>query len=550
MSVRPPARPELARILDELGLSPELPPTADQWPLLLARLDGRLHELTDAVEARGAFTAIVGHELRTPLGGVVGLGDLLLASELDDAVRAQIEPIARSARAALAIVDDLVDLAKLEAGDVAIRVRDVEPRRALAEAVEALRPMAMAKGLELALLGIEALPARARTDAPRLRQILTNLVSNAIKYTPSGEVRVEVSWDAPRRLARVAVHDTGLGVPEGAAERLFQRFSRVDVPTHARVGGTGLGLAIARGLIERLGGDIGYAPRAPAGSTFWFVVPLPPPAGDARSATLDRVPVATTAPPRGSRGRVLLAEDDEVNRAVARRMLEKLGFAVDVVTDGAALVRAGVDPARAPYVALVADLQMPVLDGLDATARIRRAEPAGVRVPIVAMTANAMRGDRERCLAAGMDDYVAKPVTLHELARVMDRWVPAAAPTPARAAPEGEELRLEALAGPGADPELLDELAGLFVKNARERVVAIDEAIAHGSLRAVRRNAHALRGSSVTIGAGRLAARAAWLEQLPEGDDAATLHAAAAYLVELRAELDEVARALARRGGR
>lgn len=546
------AHPALARILAELGLDPTDPPSAEGWAALIGRLGARFAELEAAIEARETFTAVIGHELRTPLGGVVGLADLLLAGELDAEPRVHVEAIARSGRAVLAIVDDLVDLAKLEAGGVTIRERDLDPSRAVAEAVEALRPLASAKGLELRLSQAADLPALARTDAPRLRQILTNLVANAVKYTPAGEVLVEASWEPSAARLRVAVHDTGLGVPDGAAAGLFQRFARVDVPSHARVGGTGLGLAIARGLVERLGGEIGYAPRAPRGSTFWFAIPLARARGPERASTLDRVPVQSVTPPRGSRGRVLVAEDDEVNRAVARRMLEKLGFAVDVVEDGAALVRA----ARARrHAALLVDLQMPLLDGLDATAQIRAEEPAGARTPIVAITANAMRGDRERCLAAGMDDYLAKPVTLHELARVMDRWAPPAAhdaraPRPAQA-PPGDELRLEALAGPGADPELLEELAALFVKNARERVSAIEDAVARGALAIAKRHAHALRGSSATIGAGRLAARAAWLEQLrPEGEAGPSAHAAEAYVAELRAELDEVARTLERRRGR
>jgi signal transduction histidine kinase/CheY-like chemotaxis protein/HPt (histidine-containing phosphotransfer) domain-containing protein len=559
-----PLHPDLVRILAGLSLDPRRAPSADEFAAVLAAAGARLTEHEVASGAKDALVAATSHELRTPLGGVLGLADLLLAGDgLGPEQRELVETIARSARMVLAIADDLLDHAKASAGALEVRERDCDPRRTLADVVDAQRAAARARGLALTLELGPDLPAAGRTDPSRLRQVLANLVGNAIKYTQAGSIAV-IARCAPDRAGRrrlhVEVHDTGIGVPEDDAARLFQRFSRAHGPAHARVEGSGLGLAIVREIVERMGGEVGYAPRTPAGSTFWFALPLPPATTPPKHSTLERFPTASVLAPVRVRGRVLVAEDDRTNQTVARRMLEKLGFEVVVEGDGASAVAA----ARARGFALILmDLQMPRLDGIAATQAIRREEQErrdGSHVPIVAMTANAMRGDREACLAAGMDDYLAKPVTFDALGAMIERWVSSAtAPRPVVAvvdvvdlvdvgvgvtpASDGAEpLRLDAIAGAGASSELLAELADLFLESAQQRVRGVEDALVRGAFAEMKRHAHALKGACLTIGANRLASRAAWLEGVDPAAEPVALEACAA---ELRGELASVARALA-----
>jgi signal transduction histidine kinase/CheY-like chemotaxis protein len=562
MPASAPLHPDLARILAALSLDRQRAPTDQGFAALLAAVSARLAEHEAASGAKDALVAATSHELRTPLGGVLGLADLLLASDgLGPEQRELVETIARSARMVLAIAGDLLDHAKASAGTLELHERDCDPRRTLADVVDAQRAAARVRGLALGLEIDRDVPTAGRTDPSRLRQVLTNLVGNAIKYTQAGSIDVVarcVPDPAGGRRLRVEVRDTGIGVPDVDAARLFQRFSRAHGPAHERVEGSGLGLSIAREIVERMGGQIGHAPRRPAGSTFWFAIPLPPAKAPPKHSTLERFPSASMFASVTSRGRVLVAEDDRTNQIVARRMLEKLGFEVVVHGDGASAVAAA---REGGFVLILMDLQMPRLDGLAATQAIRRAElearaggdgRAPTHVPIVAMTANAMRGDREACLAAGMDDYLAKPVTFDALGAAIDRWarLPTASPASfgptrdvgAAGAERVDALRLEAIAGEGASPELLGELADLFLESASQRVRGIEEAAARGAFVELKRHAHALKGASLTIGATRLAARAAWLEGV---DAAAEPVALRAYVAELPLELAEVARMLA-----
>jgi PAS domain S-box-containing protein len=510
-----------------------------------------------AAQAKSDFLAMVSHEVRTPMNGVIGMTGLLLDTTLTPEQREYARTVRASAQALLTIINDILDFSKVEAGRLEIETVDCDPAMMAEESVDLLAEAAAAKGLELSYLVDDEVPARVGGDPGRLRQILLNLLANAVKFTDAGDVTLRVSVDAQDErstLLRFEVTDSGIGVPEEAQARLFQPFSQVDASTTRKYGGTGLGLAISRRLAELMGGAIGVRSVDNHGSTFWFTARVErrawtspecrPLLADTRvliaaggslsgaliaqtvrrlggvadlvhepgqvieavrrahaagaeyrlvyvderlsggadlallgalagGAGLPAVPVVllsasraptravveqlvagrltkpvrashvvrglstlfgaanrpaeaprreTQAEPADSRrkGRILLAEDNVVNQRVAMRLLEKFGYRVDVVADGREAVEAFT---QLGYDLVLMDCQMPEMDGFMATGAIREREGAGRRTPIVAMTAGAMPGDRERCLDAGMDDYLTKPVDVEKLRQVLERWM-------------------------------------------------------------------------------------------------------------------------------
>jgi two-component system sensor histidine kinase EvgS len=380
-------------------------------------------EAEAATRAKSDFLATISHEIRTPMNGVIGLLDVLERTRLDAEQREMVSTIEHSAEALLHILDDVLDFSKIEAGHLTFDPRPSDPRSIVDGAVAILAAPAEAKGLALHTRFDEALAAGVLVDDGRLRQVLLNLIGNAIKFTVSGTIDVEVRVDetlAARQRLRFVVADTGIGIHAAKLRHVFAPFSQAESSTTRRFGGTGLGLSISRRLIERMGGHIAIDSEPGQGTTVTVtldlpVAELPPPAADVRAGA--------TPPPQALRpdARILLAEDHPVNQALVRVQLGLRGYTCDIVEDGVAAIEA-MDAAS--YDLLLVDCHMPRMDGYAVAREVRRREAGtGRRLPIIAMTADARADQRELCLAAGMDDLLRKPIRLESFHAMVAHWL-------------------------------------------------------------------------------------------------------------------------------
>jgi signal transduction histidine kinase/DNA-binding response OmpR family regulator/uncharacterized protein YigA (DUF484 family) len=479
--------------------------------------------------AKSTFLATMSHEIRTPMNGVLGMIEVLERQGLTKDQRRIIVTMRESAEALLHIIDDVLDFSKIEAGRLELEATSFSLSGLVGGVLDALRSQVLAKGLTLdseidagsqdALIG----------DPTRVRQILFNLLSNAIKFTDHGGVRVRAGTlplGGGSTRATIAVTDTGIGLGSEQLARLFQPFVQADSSTTRQFGGTGLGLSIVQRLAQTMGGDVAVESAPGAGSTFTVTLTLDAAPADSPLKKLLRPvagPLARAAARSGEAPRVLVVEDHPVNREVLVLQLKLLGIEADSVENGVAALEAW---AGDRYAAVLADIHMPHMDGHELARRLRAAETerGAVRTPIVAVTANAMKGEEERCLASGMDAYLVKPVSIERLCATLERWLPIRAESSVGDALDQKEStaaidRNVLAAWLGDDRAVIDSLLAKFRETAIEAKSEIEVASRAGDLANLAAVAHKLKGAAQAVGATGVGAAAAALEQAGKAGD-------------------------------
>jgi len=510
-------------------------------------LRSALDKAEAASKAKTDFLAMMSHEMRTPLNAVLGMLTLLQDAELDSALRGYVQSAHDAGSGLLDLIGDVLDLSKMNAGKHELEISPFSAVDLLNSVVTLLKPMAKRKGIWFEFKSHEHAKLAFYGDAGRLRQVLLNLTANALKFTDEGgvEIDLEVSNASENRYRlHFCVSDSGIGIPLSRQADLFKEFETLDSSYARRHGGTGLGLAISRRLVELMDGEIGFESAEGKGSRFWFDVELE---ACVRPQIEEQSVSDSEVHPAGRPGRVLLVEDVVANRQVAIEFLNRAGYRVDAVVDGREAVTA---VAQFPYDVVLMDISMPSMDGIEATRQIRALPGPMSTIPIIAMTAHVMKGDRESFLAAGMNDYLQKPINRALMLKMVAQHVSTSVGVdktegPVIAPPEpaglmvsqnehGEVVDLETLRqiGRDTDPALVPELVSLFIDDARQRVQCISQALVRDDLASVNNEVHALGSSSATYGLPGMHATARRCEHALREQDAVRGRALAIHVVE------------------
>ena len=495
-------------------------------------------QATEASRTRGEFLANTSHGIRTPMNAIIGFSEMLAEENLTEQQKKQVGIIRDSSRHLLQLINDILDYSKIEAGKLDVEIADCAVGNILTAVESLMCPAAMEKKLQFEIIRSGPLPEFIRTDSARLKQCLINLVSNAIKFTDKGHVYVRVLQEnrSDKPFIRFDVEDTGTGISSEQQCHIFEPFSQVDSGAARRPGGTGLGLAITQHLAELLGGSVTVSSTTGKGSVFSLIIPTGMPSAgvvekDASGVSVDTEQKKSQLPMELDNlklhGRVLIAEDSPTNQILVELLLKKLGLETVIVENGQQAVQKAM---AEKFDIILMDIQMPVMNGYEATRQLRK---EGVVMPIIALTACAMKGDDEKCFAAGCNDYLSKPIDRKKLVETLSKYLSAEDTSrPGGLASTEEksdktvkqqevsesfssseiEIDWQLLIERIGSEDLIDEIMPIFIKDNTERMKMLSQAMEKSDQKEIKFYAHSLKGATATVGAAKISELAKQLE--------------------------------------